>query len=116
MSGTKSGGKRAALTNKQVHGEDFFRRIGAMGGLVSRGGGFTKETGALYGAIGGAMSRRGPAKLSDAERLEIKLHSIKRQASKVSGPLRRQLLAQKRELSNMQVSSLSSKYGQKRAW
>jgi len=41
MSGTPTGGQRAAQTNKEKHGEDFYKRIGASGGRKSRGGGFT---------------------------------------------------------------------------
>ena len=41
ISGSISGGKRAAQTNKEKHGEDFYKRIGASGGRKSRGGGFT---------------------------------------------------------------------------
>lgn len=28
MSGTKAGGLKAAVTNRKLHGEDFYRRIG----------------------------------------------------------------------------------------
>ena len=34
MSGTKSGGLKCAETNKLKHGEDFYKRIGSMGGKV----------------------------------------------------------------------------------
>lgn len=34
MSGTKSGGLKCAATNKLKHGEDFYKRIGAIGGKV----------------------------------------------------------------------------------
>ena len=30
MAGTKAGGKRAAQTNKERHGEDFYQRIGKL--------------------------------------------------------------------------------------
>lgn len=32
MAGTKEGGKRAAATNKDKYGDDFYARIGAKGG------------------------------------------------------------------------------------
>ena len=32
MSGTKKGGQKAAKTNKELHGDDFYSRIGSMGG------------------------------------------------------------------------------------
>lgn len=40
MGGTKIGGARAAATNKAKYGKDFYIRIGAMGGRISRTGGF----------------------------------------------------------------------------
>lgn len=40
MGGTKSGGKLAAKTVKERFGEDFYRKIGAMGGKKSKKGGF----------------------------------------------------------------------------
>lgn len=64
MTGTKAGGKKAAKTNKELHGEDFFKRIGAKGGKNGCGpdykGGFAAnpELAKLAGAIGGAKSRR----------------------------------------------------------
>lgn len=42
MSGTISGGKAAAKTNKERHGEDFYCLIGAKGGKVGRTGGFAQ--------------------------------------------------------------------------
>ena len=73
MSGTIAGGRKAAATNKQKQGEDFYARIGAKGGHNSHTGGFASEkvgsdglTGSqrakLAGAKGGKISRRGPAK------------------------------------------------------
>lgn len=40
MAGTIIGGKRAAITNKLRHGEDFYGRIGAIGGRKGTTGGF----------------------------------------------------------------------------
>lgn len=42
MAGTRKGGLKAAQTNKQRYGENFFKTIGKAGGTVSRGGGFAK--------------------------------------------------------------------------
>lgn len=67
MAGNKGGGVAAARTNKQKYGVDFYARIGAIGGANSRGGGFTKETAAIWGKLGGSLSTRGQ-KLSEAER------------------------------------------------
>jgi hypothetical protein len=43
MAGTKLGGKRAAETNKRVHGADFYARIGAEGGRKGTTGGFAAD-------------------------------------------------------------------------
>lgn len=40
MAGTQKGGTAAALTNKERYGENFYVRIGQMGGRKSRNGGF----------------------------------------------------------------------------
>lgn len=32
MAGTKAGSKKAVETIKKIHGEDFFKKIGAIGG------------------------------------------------------------------------------------
>ena len=69
MSGTISGGKKAAQSNMKKHGKDFYKRIGQKGGKNSKRGGFASEkigkdglTGAerakLAGAKGGRISRR----------------------------------------------------------
>lgn len=60
MPGTTIGGKKAAETNKKVYGDDFFKKIGAKGGLKSRGGGFaaaTPEQVREWGRKGGKISR-----------------------------------------------------------
>lgn len=43
MAGTISGGKQASKTNKERHGEDFYARIGAIGGSHSKTGGFASS-------------------------------------------------------------------------
>ena len=70
MSGTKAGGAKAAKTNKKLHGEDFYARIGRKGGLASTPtGGFGsekvgkdgltgRERARLVGSTGGLVSRR----------------------------------------------------------
>lgn len=64
MAGTAKGGRAAAEKNKQKHGADFYARIGRMGGKRSNTGGFAageegRKRASHYGAIGGAISRRG---------------------------------------------------------
>lgn len=60
MAGTQTGGKKAASTNKNRHGTDFYARIGAIGGKKGHTGGFFKnrELARLAGAKGGRVSRR----------------------------------------------------------
>lgn len=73
MAGTLAGGLKARDTNYKEHGEDFYRRIGKLGGQISTTGGFASkkrgkdgltgpERAKLAGAIGGFKSKRGPAK------------------------------------------------------
>lgn len=65
MSGTKEGGRKAAETNKRLHGEDFYAQIGKKGGYNGRGplykGGFASnlELAKSAGRKGGKISRRG---------------------------------------------------------
>jgi general stress protein YciG len=60
MAGTRKGGFRAAATNKQRYGIDFYRNIGRMGGQKSRNGGFAKnpQLAREAGRKGGQASRR----------------------------------------------------------
>jgi general stress protein YciG len=60
MSGSRDGGLRAAASNKERHGEDFYKRIGAMGGRWTGKKGFalSPERARLAGQKGGKISRR----------------------------------------------------------
>lgn len=69
MSGTVKCGKKAAATNKQRYGMNFYGAIGRLGGLKSRGGGFAShyvdengmtgpERARLAGVKGGRVGRR----------------------------------------------------------
>lgn len=64
MAGTKAGGKKAAETNRRIHGKDFYARIGAKGGRNGNTGGFASnpELAKEAGRKGGKASKRGPAK------------------------------------------------------
>jgi hypothetical protein len=64
MSGSTLGGKRAAATNKEKYGQDFYKRIGAEGGKKSKTGGFyaNRELAREAGRLGGLKSKRGPSK------------------------------------------------------
>lgn len=64
MSGTKEGGRKAALTNIKKHGKEFYANIGRKGGQNGHTGGFFNdpERAALCGSIGGKRSKRGLAR------------------------------------------------------
>lgn len=73
MSGTVSGGRKAAKTNMERYGKDYYAKMGKKGGENSRNGGFAckkkgkdgltgPERAKKVGQIGGLISRRGPAK------------------------------------------------------
>lgn len=64
MSGTKEGGKKAAITNMQKHGKEFYSNIGRKGGKNGHTGGFynNPDRAREAGSKGGKISRRGPAK------------------------------------------------------
>ena len=66
MPGNKIGGKRAAQTNKERHGEDFYQRIGKLSnasweknGRKPRGFAANPELARVAGRRGGLKSRRG---------------------------------------------------------
>lgn len=67
MAGTKAGGIKAAQVIKQRHGEDYYRKIGYIGGKASEGGGFTNnpELASRAGKIGGAKSRKLPRNITE---------------------------------------------------
>jgi hypothetical protein len=69
MAGTHAGGAKAFQTNVAKYGNDFYARIGAMGGKLGKTGGFAsnkvgkdgltgRERARRAGADGGRISRR----------------------------------------------------------
>jgi general stress protein YciG len=68
MAGTRLGGRKAAATNKQRYGQNFYGLIGRKGGKISRGGGFAQnpELASVAGRKGGKTSRRGSSKVIDS--------------------------------------------------
>lgn len=64
MSGTRAGGLKASITNKIKQGEDFYARIGRIGGKVCGMKGFAlnPELARRAGSKGGKISKRGKAK------------------------------------------------------
>lgn len=71
MAGTKAGGLKARETNIRLHGIDFYKRIGRMGGKAGdpskKGFASNIERAKKAGAKGGKISKRGPAKKHKAE-------------------------------------------------
>ena len=71
MAGTKAGGLKARETNLKLHGIDFYKRIGKMGGKAGdpskKGFASNIERAKKAGAKGGKISKRGPAKKHKAE-------------------------------------------------
>ena len=65
MPGTRKGGFAAANTNIKKHGEDFYRKIGSLGGSRKnklKGFGSNRELAKIAGSIGGKRSKRGPVR------------------------------------------------------
>ena len=60
MAGTIAGGKAAAATNKAKYGDDFYSKIGSIGGKLGTTGGFAanKELAREAGRKGGKKSKR----------------------------------------------------------
>lgn len=61
VAGTKEGGAKVAATNKEKHGADYYKKIGAMGGAKKVAKGFacmSPEKRSAAGAKGGRISRR----------------------------------------------------------
>ena len=60
MSGTKEGGLKARAKNYELHGRDFYARIGAIGGRLGHTGGFAAnpELAKIAGRKGGARGKR----------------------------------------------------------
>lgn len=64
MAGNKEGGKKAAQTTKAKYGDDFYKRIGRIGGQRGNTGGFFANPvlASIAGRKGGKISKRGKAK------------------------------------------------------
>ena len=61
MSGNREGGIKAARTNREKYGENFYAEIGAKGGRNGHTGGFAanRALARIAGSNGGKKSRRG---------------------------------------------------------
>jgi hypothetical protein len=82
MAGTLAGGLQAAKTNKQVYGEDFYSRVGKLGGsafhLTPRGFAANKDLARIAGRYGGSVGTRHRSKIqvSETERQKHKQRFI----------------------------------------
>lgn len=74
MSGTVAGGLKAKKTIVERHGNDWYAKIGQIGGRNGHTGGFAAnpELARIAGAIGGKISKRGPAKKKKEENVQEK--------------------------------------------
>lgn len=61
MAGNRIGGKKCAIVNKERHGEDFYKRIGKIGGKRGHTGGFAANPALakVAGHKAGSVSKRG---------------------------------------------------------
>ena len=64
MAGTRLGALKASATNRERYGQDFYKRIGQIGGRNGNTGGFASnpELARVAGRKGGRISRRGKAR------------------------------------------------------
>lgn len=71
MAGTITGAKKAAKTNKEKYGADYYRHLGHLGGSAitdkPRGFAANPELAKRAGRIGGKRSKRGKAKKNPEE-------------------------------------------------
>jgi len=68
VAGNKTGGAKAASTNKRKYGDGFYEVIGAKGGKAKVPKGFAlmdPEKVSMAGAKGGSISRRGKSKVQE---------------------------------------------------
>lgn len=101
MAGTKAGGRKAAATNKDRYGSEFYANIGRKGGHNGHTGGFAAnpELAKEAGRKGGTISKRGPAKNPRTPHLSDKEYAIgKTEAAVRSAAERRRLKAEIRAL------------------
>lgn len=68
MAGNIEGGRKAAATNKEKYGKDFYAEIGRKGGRNGHTGGFAAnpELARIAGRKGGRISKRGKAYADDS--------------------------------------------------
>lgn len=80
MAGTKDGAKKASNTMKKRYGDDYYARIGKVGGQNGRTGGFyaNREAARSAGAKGGRIGNRGGVKNKNKRPLWVLLINWRR--------------------------------------
>lgn len=73
MSGTRAGGLKAAQTNKERKGDDFYKKIGGIGGKKSKNGGFSTDKVGADGLTGPERARIAGAKGGRAKKAKALL-------------------------------------------
>lgn len=70
MAGTKAGGEKAKKTNIERYGDDFYKRIGSIGGRNGHTGGFynNPKLASEAGAKGGRISSRAGIKNGEGKK------------------------------------------------
>ncbi len=79
MAGTRQGAFKAALTNKQIRGNDYFRKLGRKAGSFGTTGGFASE---LVGEDGLTGVERSKIQGARAGRRSGHMRRIKRELDK----------------------------------
>lgn len=91
MSGTKAGGQKAAKTNMERHGKDYYARMGSKGGSAPhfspRGFAANPKLAREAGKIGGLISRRtgvanGEGKTKPKAKKPVKKETVKEEPKK----------------------------------
>ena len=77
MSGTRTGGLKAAAKIKKRQGKDYYRKLGRIGGSATtgmKGFALNHEKAVEAGALGGSISKRGPQYSSAFIRNTLKIY------------------------------------------
>lgn len=88
IAGTQRGGVRASKTNKRKYGDDYYARIGSIGGraVATKPKGFAAmslEKRQEAGRKGGKISRRGKSPKTKSPDIDHGIHKIRRSIFKL---------------------------------
>lgn len=91
MAGTKAGAIKASATNRERYGQDFYRRIGQIGGRNGHTGGFASNPELAR------VAGRGEARLAAAAQPALSLEARTSPARTYAGASTKQKLIQREE-------------------